>query len=748
MPARCLLLAFVVVLFRVGASFGETLPEQHPYQKTLRAYLATLAEKDFEIKPVERPARAEITDDERFVDWLWMDAGESPRFDDVNVPASAYTLEQIESKAVMRPAGNADTAAFLATWDHPSNPFFNSRALRLRAIVVASVDMVMLDALHEQVPSGEHSRSDYLGGTLIWLATAYKAAKTDMPVEAQKAYETGLRKLVDRLVKWGPKGYMTDMDLFASVSLWLAADALDDEAMRKTADDYCKVLYSDPRFFNEAGYFVDCGCFDASYNGISLYFAGWAARVSGRPYITKAVTEAYRLRAFLSLPEPDGRTYVGPTHFNSRTSGDSPNDQWGWMSRRWGGVMATDDLKRPIATFDGKGKSFALASVTMPPASDLATASARLEAMLRNAAWPAVTDEAGKKPAPPASKPWTPYHWTSFNHAAATTPPAFYTTLKELYAQSPGEFTPPFVRYKEFEQRFGDAFYIAKKRAGFGIILHTGPVAGDDGRWHRPFGFGGGALSAFWTPDTGPVILGRRRGIQGRTFDTYDDWRVWPTHAITGVTEKGPTISSARTPQPKVTYDIGAGREAVTIEGEFTRTSDQGLPFMPSVDPVAPRGEDAMAPTQILTGKMTYRRVFTLHDDGLAIESSFTADGKDKIAELYEVLPVYLGDGYENRPASEPAVRILFKSKTGWTDAAAKTAEGVSDVRVERKKGAIEITFDRPVRARLSPGNWVDGYFSSATLRNVMIDLLDQSNSKGAISYRIAPAKTAAVDAK
>lgn len=733
MLVRRWMLAFAFVLLWVSASHGATLPQDHPYQKTLRAYLATLTEKDFEIKPVERPARAEITDDERFVDWLWLDAGESPRFDDVKTPALAYTLGEIERDVIMRPSGNADTAAFLATWDHRANPFFDSRALRLRAIVIASVDMVMLDTLHEQTPDAGHNRSDYLGGTLIWLAAAYKAAKPDMPADAQKAYETGLRKLVDRLVKWGPKGYMTDMDLFASVSLWLAADALDDEAMKKTADEYCKVLYTDRRFYNDAGYFVDCGCFDASYNGISLYFAGWAARVSGRPYIIDAVTKAYRLRAFLSLPEPDGRTLVGPTHFSSRTSGDSPNDQWGWQYRRYGGAMVTDE---------------ALPALVIPRDQDLASASARLEAMLRAAAWPPTpADGQPKKPAPLANKPWEPYHWTGLNYAAALYTPGFHEKFRALQSRNPAAFKPPFARQPQFTERFGDAFLIAK-RAGFGVIIHTGPVSGDDGRWHRPMGFGGGALSAFWTPDAGPVLLGRRRGIQGRTFDTYDDWRVWPTHAITGVTEKGLTISSARTPQPSVKYDLGAGREAVTIEGEFTRTSDQGLPFMPSVDPVAPRGDDALAPTQVLTGQVKYRRVFTLSDDGLAVESSFTADGKDKIAELYEVLPVFLGDGYENRPATEPAVRILFKVKGQWVDANAKPADGVAAVRVERKKGAIEITFDRPVRVRLSPNNWIDGYFSSATLRNVMVDLLEKSNTTGAVSYRITPAKLTTLEAK
>ena len=48
-------------------------------------------------------------------------------------------------------------------------------------------------------------------------------------------------------------------------------------------------------------------------------------------------------------------------------------------------------------------------------------------------------------------------------------------------------------------------------------------------------GKSGGSLSAFWTPNAGPVILGLRSGMSvHKSFDRLDDWRTWPIHAVSG----------------------------------------------------------------------------------------------------------------------------------------------------------------------------------------------------------------------
>jgi hypothetical protein len=66
---------------------------------------------------------------------------------------------------------------------------------------------------------------------------------------------------------------MTDMDLFAPAGLAYPARLLNDPNVTRVAEAYSKQLFTDPKYFGPAGYWVDVGCFDASYNGISLNFA-------------------------------------------------------------------------------------------------------------------------------------------------------------------------------------------------------------------------------------------------------------------------------------------------------------------------------------------------------------------------------------------------------------------------------------------------------------------------------------------
>src|SRR5205814_8760950 len=54
-----------------------------------------------------------------------------------------------------------------------------------------------------------------------------------------------------------------------------------------------------------------------------------------------------------------------------------------------------------------------------------------------------------------------------------------------------------------------------------------------------PLGLGGGQLSAFWTPTTYSIILGRRAGMGwDATKDNVAEWRLWPIHAVSGCTPR------------------------------------------------------------------------------------------------------------------------------------------------------------------------------------------------------------------
>ncbi|MBI4025099.1 MAG: hypothetical protein HY360_08965 [Verrucomicrobia bacterium] len=682
---------------------AASLPQDHEYQRALRAYMATLTENDFivEIRNFTEPRDAPPAE-ELFRSWILCSAGWKPAIRGVALPSSQFTLASIEAKdAVMRPGADPAALAWLAAWRHPENIYCGSAEIKRRAFVIAAIDMMMLNALHEQTPRGNVNRSDFLGGTLIWLAYVHGVVRNELPADVRTAYETGLRKFIKRLEEWGPQCEMAGMDLFAAVGLKYAALALADPQVEQTATSYAQRLFTDPRHFHPAGYFVDANAFDASCNGISLYFATWAALLSDWPFAKEAVAKAYRLKNHLTLPEPDGRNYFGPSHFNSRASADSANDQGGWPYRNIGAAMVTEE---------------ALYLAPLPPPKVLSQMPGGLVQMLN--------DQLAGGGAANRPIPWQESHWINSNFAYNHCPTNFHARLTQLATIQPEKFQLPFSRPEKFIRAFDKTFLIAKFDR-FGVVIHTGVVSPEPAKGEKPGGFGGGALSAFWTPETGSVILGRRRGMQDEKFDTYNDWRIWPTHAVSGQTADGKVFSSARTESPETEYQLREAGAEVRVAGLIpNRNVAQGV---------------------TLQGQISYTRRFAVNADGLDVATVVKPDGRDHLSELYEVIPIFLRD----RAAQNESVqaKIQFEANGRWSDATVELRENVTATRVTRFNGAILIKFSEPQRVRLSPEAWQDFSQSRASCRNIMIDLLGISDHpvtllSAEVQYRIMPLET------
>jgi len=128
----------------------ERLPEEHGYQKAIRAYMATLKESDFVVGHKEI-AVAQNQDPEALYR-MWLLSIHVPEVSAAMLPASAFTLLAIEAqKGLVLPTdvNVCQMLAWLAKWDSPGNPYHGSRALKLRAFVLAAVDVVMLDYPYE-----------------------------------------------------------------------------------------------------------------------------------------------------------------------------------------------------------------------------------------------------------------------------------------------------------------------------------------------------------------------------------------------------------------------------------------------------------------------------------------------------------------------------------------------------------------------------------------------------------------------
>lgn len=679
----------------------KTLPEEHDYQKTLRAALGALAAKDLEVEKAE--VKAVRPDDPEDLFRLWILAEQPTPITPAFLPAEVFTLAQIESQeGLLLPAEPrvCQQLAWLAAWDYAGNPYRGSRALKLRAFVLAAVDMAMLDYLYEHDPRGA-SRADYLGGNLIWIGYSYSVFKDVLAPEVRAAFEAGLRKLIlGHLVQWGPTGQMTDMDLFAPVGLWYISRVVADPEVATAAREYSRQLFTDEHYYHPAGYFVDNGCFDTSYNGISLYFGSWAALMTDWDFADSAIEKAYRLRAHLCFPDPDG-TFTGPSAMSSRTSGDPPRDQWQFRARMIASGMVAED---------------ALYLSPVP-------AQAELEAVPQKIARLYNPDPAAPPPSPKAIR-WAEGHWSSdLNFAYEFYPRGYYARLKELGEKRSPLLSPLYLRPGEFVRGFERAFVVARL-GGAGFAIHTGPVGRPAGHGGRPYGYGGGALAVYWSPESGTVVATRRRGVQGAVFDTYDEWRSWPIHAVSGLTASGELASSSRIQAPDVVQQLGRDRGEVRAAGIMPKyTADR---------------------TATNASALAYDREFTFGRSGaLTVTTRVRSDGSEKMAELYETIPVFLRE----TAAVEPTA-IEFLAGGRAMPASETAQDGVTAVRLSRFKGAVLISFARPQTVRLAPA-WKDGYQTQAECRNVLVDLLgDGERPKGitaaSVAYTIAPAAAAA----
>ena len=680
----------------------EKLPQDHEYQRTLRSFMAKLTVADFVIEKrefTESAMRASSTPDSinDYNFQMWVLAQTLPEISALMLPPDGFTLAAIESKkgiAVPTQPNESLMLSWISTWKSAGNPYLNSKPARLRAFMLAATDMMVLDYLYDNNPR-DADRSDYLGGNLIWIGFTYRAAKDLLPKDVQAAFETGLKRHAQRLEKWGPKGHMTDMDLFASVGLYYIREATNDEETKKIADRYTKLLYTNPLYFNEAGYFVDNHCFDTSYNGISLFFGAWAASLTPKNPARDAIEKAYFLREHLCFPAPDG-SFSGPSHMSARCSSDPPREQWQFAPKNIGAGMITDE---------------AIHISPLPTLAEIQAAPTLVATKFNEALAKGRKDETAI---------WKETHWSrGLNFPYDNYVKGYYDKRVKLEAEKSPLTKPLYERKENFVREFNKAFVIARYDK-FATAIHTGEVGGMDGHWHRPYGFGGGQMSAFWTPETGVTVLGRRRGIQGKTFDSWDEWRIWPVHAVAGVTPAGDLVTSARIQLPETQFDkdlVGNGA-TVKVAGNLPRHIDSKHQEVP-------------------TG-IQYQRTFKLSDKGVKVTTALTSKGTETFTELYETIPVLIAE------LGEKPTTIQFRIGESWVDAGTEPTANVTAVKTARFKGDTVVTFAKPVRAKLSPTVWADGYQTTAQCRTVLVDLLDDAKKLGektSIEYVVSPGK-------
>ncbi len=707
------------------------LPQTHEYQKTLRTFMASLTEKDFahgggaidEAKPYDQ-------DPEYLYRNYLLTLMQQPLIGSkratpaISSPPVCYLLATIEqTNAVHLPPVWPEALMSFVQWDFPGSPFRNNRALKLRAFMGAAVQLMMFHNFAELNDSKTPPpiRPDWHGYYPVIWAAPYPGFKDVLPPEVQKAYETGMKMAGERMLNWGIRGESCENDLLAPLGLVYISRALNDPDFTRKVEEFVKPVFTDARYFNKAGYWVEREGLDTGFGGSANLYASWIALMTDWPFAKDALERVYRLRGHLILPEPDGQL-TGPSHFNSRLGGPASGDQFAWAGARdAAAAMVTDEA----AQF-----------VTLPAPDALKAAPVTRAHMFTEQIKENIREnghyftDAELTPSN-TMQPWTLRLWMTYNFPISQNPAyefyrkGSYAHRQELEKNKSPLLKSPFLRGENFIRDFEKAFVVTRQPA-FAAILHTGAIGGqspDDNKapFAGPMGLGGGQLSAFWTPAAGSVILGARAGMSyDKSFDQVEAWRTWPNHSVCGATADGTFFTSARIQQPDTTVDIQGTKGTVKVAG---------------VVPASVVGQEPA-----IAGTYNYTRSFTIDDKGVRVETTIRGDGKDQVAELYEVLPVYLRDTDKQAQATPTAIE--FQSAGKWVPATAEFTEGVTAVKLARFTGAVQVTFDSPQRVKLSPADWQDVYLSRLACRNVLVDLLGKPGTitdARTVRYEIRP---------
>lgn len=708
-----------------------TLPQDHEYQRQLCAFMATLTEQDFDhgvTGPLTTPPGSDDPEDQ-YRNFIFTQlgpplVGSKRGAPAINAPPKLFTLAEIETpQGVLRPPVYPDALISLVDWDYAGNVYHQNRALKLRSFVVAAINLMMLDDYLDRTPVD--CRADRMGYQLIYSGAPHHSVKDLLPEQARVAYETGLKKLARRIIGWGPRGDEIHQDLVAAVGLWYAARACRDPELSNDVEAYARTLFTDPKYFHPAGYSLERGGVDIGFQGNCNFFTTWAALVGDWPFAREAIDKAYRLRAHLILPEPDGK-WTGPTHFNTRLSSPATIDQWEWGKMRdYCASLATDEAAHLVPLPDAE--TLAKAAATRAGEFNRQIAENPVKAGNGAAETPYVyfqNEEIG-------SSPWGWRLWANFHFPASLNfghefyPRGAYARRQKLVAENSPLLKSPFLRDELFVRDFAKAFTVVKQ-SSYSAIVHSGSV-GDPAvadkleQFQGPLGLGGGQLSTFWTPTTGSVILGRRAGMtKDKSFDKIEDWRLWPIHAVSGCTADGKPFTTARILQTEVTSEMKNDKAIVTTAG------------------VIPA--DQLGSKHVLSGRIDYTRTFHLEPDGVRIATSIQGDGRDEVAELFETLPVFLRDASLQAEAARTVIE--FQANQAWSLATDHWHEQVAAVKLSRFAGAVLISFDSPRRVKLSAAEWSDTWFTRAACRNIVIDLLESNDrpktvDAATVSYRL-----------
>jgi len=702
--------------FEVNAT---ALPRGTAWQRDLYEWLRTIAIDDVELPPAKISWDGYYRGNTDQLANLWLQSGAAKEAASLVVKAHPrwFVLDDGKGDGI-EGAGNikqlrwGNQAALLYQLDLPlqnggqGNPFYQNRALGLRALVATATDMMMLQLCMEQVDF--FRRSDFLGGSMNgWLYT-YTACKDLLDAKTRHAFEACFDEMMDDFLQWGPRDVTPNMDMRAVAAvgkLYAAVEypAMKDKAVRVARrflfgaeDGSLAKLDSKRGTFYPAGYIGENESPETTYNGVSLYYLTEArAATLGSPdwdFLDDVLELMIDFKLYQYFPDPDG--YVdGPAGYAGRTGDSYVYDQRGPVWRNLT-CAATYLVGRPLAR---PVKSKQPTSVLSPAA--MVT---EIQRSIENI---------NRRNSLAADETLAPAVWIG-DHAERWPPdcpyfPAggWHDRLSELFAVNGDQEQTtlvPFAREGvDFSKPFGEAgkeeFWAYRGHDGarsFGFFVEHVPRAWPYASW------AGGSLQAFWTEKTGLLVL-TRHDKSSYNWSRIDQWG---TEHIWGKTAAGKaftTSTSFHMRPPHVNGDFTGARPWVEVSTVFGCENDMEL-----------------------TGQTAVTGRFEALENGIRITRTIEGDGKDQISELWATIPVNLRNAQSQSRLADTAIEFFDGMEWKRLDTVlVQTAA----IRLGRDFGHGAqygyIAFPRVQRVKLSAQSWQASYQSSTRLRNIHIDL-------------------------
>lgn len=704
------LLAAIVVAVPAWHAAAAELPQDHPWQKVLRDHLATYREADFVIANhtftlPDEYAKVEL--DRLYRDWIVLgNLGREPTPAAFHADPAFFTLQRIEG-AEIRCFPEPAALAWWTQFDFPGNPYFESKPGMRRALVIAIVDMLMLESA--QIADSRNLKADFMAANLGTWAYTYKHAGALLPPEVQQAYREGMLYFLTKMERLAPRDQNTNMDMREIATLAeLSTIFIDSKMQRRLVREARRILFgdpdrepstSDPRrgTFHPAGYIGEEDGPETSYNGISLYHLVEAAMiVRAHPlwegFMPEVVARMARFKAYNTFPEPDGR-FDGPSSWSKRTNAPYANDQRDRPWRRYAEAMLTEESLYRLGIKPGSDLG-----IYGPNGRELMLADIRrgVQRLNRGPKRP----EGWSHTQPPV---WAENHWPAdlpytWDHYV----PDSYLQFSQLAVARSPRLLAPYEKAERFNINFDGEFW-SLKEGDWGFQVEAVPHMGRGYDVNGSGALAGGSLAAFWTRQAGTALLGRLPDKWN--YVTWDKIDRWPTHHLWGRTAEGAAFSSARQREPWVRFDTENQPPQVFVMA--------GLGGQRTVE----------KPGIIEGGYVHYRRTFTKKADGLEIESELLSRGTDQVRELWETLPIFLGPTQRRRDGNVQ-VLIEFRLDDNWQ--AAPVGELIADVqavRIRRFQGSVTIEFAQPQRVRLGEP-FVTAYQKRDQMQTLNIDLL------------------------